>query len=201
MTISPSARPAPSAGLARGYKPVRIVASRPNRAARSWKAVVRASGQRSSPANAVADAPSSRGDLRGRMLAASVFALCRDVCATVGLATMLAGYAQSCGVFDDSLYDRVVLGATDASLVWAVWRGATLNARVLQCGAGGLTGQSRGADAEAAAALAALAWGASGPWLAAAVDAQVQALSISLLRKDATIMRLRRALDEGGRAD
>jgi hypothetical protein len=86
---------------------------------------------------------------------------------------MVAGYALSCGACDEALYDRIVLGATDASLVWAVWRGATLNARVLQCGAGGLMGQSRGAEAEAAAALAALSWGASGQWLAAAVDAQV----------------------------
>jgi hypothetical protein len=183
-----------------------------------------------------------------------------DFFAAVGLATMALGYAQGTGWCDGPLHDRFMLGAIDASLAWSVWRGAALNARVLGVGKrSGGRGTSRGGgagpDAHAGAALAAMAWGASGAWLASAVDAQVrrrarcrqlatdparalarpskptrgqaalasnspsrptispiipasppppprpqvQSLHIQLLRKDATILRLRKDIEDARR--
>jgi hypothetical protein len=115
-----------------------------------------------------------------------------DFCAAVGLATMALGYAASSGLLDSPTQGRLEMLSTNAALAWTVWRAAALNARVLRrryaTGGGGGGGCAagaarRGADAEAdaGAALAALAWGASGAELVDAVDSQVSACVVTLV--------------------
>ena len=119
---------------------------------------------------------------------------------------MALGYARASEAVGAPLHDRLLLGATDAALAWAIWRGGALGARLAPPrGAAGACGGANpsaaaaaGPEAEAGAALAALEWGASGPWLVAVVDAQVRALQIQLLRKDATILSLKARLEGGG---
>ncbi|KIY95210.1 hypothetical protein MNEG_12751 [Monoraphidium neglectum] len=175
---------------------------------------------------AVLEAPVGRDDLSARLVSAGVLTLGRDFCAAVGLATMALGYAASSGLLDSPTQGRLEMLSTNAALAWTVWRAAALNARVLRrryaTGGGGGGGCAagaarRGADAEAdaGAALAALAWGASGAELVDAVDSQVLAalvaapigdgraspvksLQIQLLHKEATIQTLARMLGEPG---
>jgi hypothetical protein len=104
-----------------------------------------------------------------------------DFCAAVGLATMALGFAQNAEWCGPEIHDRFMLGATDAALAWSVWRGAALNASVLGLGGrrsgAAAAAHAAGPDAEAGAALAAMAWGASGTWLASAVDSQVRSMA------------------------
>ncbi|KAI8470306.1 MAG: hypothetical protein J3K34DRAFT_261123 [Monoraphidium minutum] len=140
--------------------------------------------------------PSTRDDLRARLVSAGVLTLGRDFCAAFGLATLALGYAQGAGWCGAGAHDRLLLLSTDAALAWGVWRAAGLGGCVLPRAAGG--GGGGGPSASADAALAALAWGASGTGLADMVDSQVQALHIQLLRKEATILALKRMMDDGG---
>lgn len=43
---------------------------------------------------------------------------------------MALGYAQAAGWCDAVGHDRLMVGATDAALAWAVWRAAMLNSKV-----------------------------------------------------------------------
>ncbi|KAI8465785.1 MAG: hypothetical protein J3K34DRAFT_461241 [Monoraphidium minutum] len=149
-------------------------------------------------------------DLRGRVVAAGVLCIARDFCAAVGLATMVAAHLHATAAWcGPAAHDRLLLAAIDAALAASAWRAGCLHTEVLcrfgALGSGPLPpaagergGGDGGAAAGAAAALAALAWGASGMGLTAAVSAQIHALHIQILHKDATIMRLARQLSDGG---